>query len=169
MRAINLFVFFSIFIVSGCTTIQVAEVVTKTSIKVAEGVEDVASKAIKNISKSEEKKEKEDILLKEKEELNAKKSEEGKVATKQKKIAKVNFIGKTLDELIKRYGEPSLIRNDTNTKTVRFDTLNCRVFIYFNNSFQKPRAEYFEIRDTKGNLVDRKYNIDNCFNEIANA
>jgi hypothetical protein len=31
---------------------------------------------------------------------------------------------------------------------------------------KKPKAEYYEIRDTKGELIDEKEKIKRCFKEI---
>ena len=72
-----------------------------------------------------------------------------------------------MPELIKEFGEPALIRLDGTTKTARFDTSSCRLFVFFNLKIKKPGVDYYEIRNTKGNLVDRKKNIEKCFKEIS--
>ena len=162
MRAIN--IFFIFILLYGCTTIQVAEVVTKTSIKVAEVV--TKTTKIITISKEEDIKENEDILKKEKGEITQKKKIGKAVSMKQQKISTIKLLGKTLDELLQEIGNPSLIREDGNTKTVRFDTSSCRLFVYFNKSDNKKKVEYYEIRNINGNLIDRKENINKCFKEI---
>ena len=79
------------------------------------------------------------------------------------KIVEVNFFSKTLDELRQDLGNPSLLRNDGGTQMARFDTLGCRLFFFFNSNLNLPRVEHFEIRDTKGNLIDKKEHIQNCY------
>ena len=39
-----------------------------------------------------------------------------------------------------------------NLRTARFDTQSCRIFIFFNTSIKKPRAEYYELRNAKGEI-----------------
>jgi len=41
--------------------------------------------------------------------------------------------------------------------------LGCRLFFFFNSNLNLPRVEHFEIRDTKGNLIDKKEHIQNCY------
>ena len=52
---------------------------------------------------------------------------------------------------------------------IRFDTQNCRIFIYFNSTLQKPQSEYYELRNTSGELVEEQKNIEKCFKEIKLA
>ena len=66
-----------------------------------------------------------------KEKVVIEKKREEAVAIKQKKITAIKFLGKTMSELINEFGRPDLIREDGNTKTVRFDTSSCRLFLYF--------------------------------------
>ena len=156
MKAINIFATLFVFFLSGCATIQVAEVVTKTSIKVAE---EVKKNTTENTSDkgTPTKKEKEIVIAKEKEK---------KVSKKQKNITKINIMNRTLDDLKNEFGEPILTRLDGNTKTIRFDTNKCRLFIYFDKNIKKPKAKYYEIRDTNGNLIGNKEKINECFKEI---
>ena len=81
-------------------------------------------------------------------------------------IATINFIGKTLDELTEKLGEPKLLREDGKSITARFDTQSCRIFIFFNTSIKKARAEYYELRNIRGELVEKQKNIEECFSEI---
>ena len=81
-------------------------------------------------------------------------------------VASINFIGKKLNHLIKDYGKPSLIREDGNVKIARFDTNNCRFFIFFDMRSDKSGSEYFEIRYINGDLIDKKNKIKNCYKEI---
>jgi len=178
MRAIHILFFLLIIIFNGCTAIEVAEGVAKVSIKVAEKVRETKSETITMITENEKKdkkiksvdtlKEKEESvdILKEKEEVVIEKRKEKIVANKQKKITAIKILGESLDQLTQNFGKPKLIREDGNVKVVRFDTSSCRLFIYFDLLTKKSKAEYFEIRDTKGRLIEKKHNINKCFQEI---
>ena len=107
-----------------------------------------------------------DKPVKEKEKIIVEKKKERDVAKKQKRITTIKFLGKTLPELIKEFGIPDLTREDGNTKTVRYDTLSCRLFLYFNSTINISRVEHYEIRDTKGNLINRSKDLEKCFHEI---
>tara|TARA_Y100000590_G_scaffold448256_1_gene584646 strand:+ start:599 stop:1087 length:489 start_codon:yes stop_codon:yes gene_type:complete len=157
----------------GCASIEVAEVVTKTSIKVAEKVSD----AKKLVSGSEETDEADEeniisekqskIMISEKKAEISKKKKRNKTASiKQKKISAYNFLGKNLNELSNKFGSPSLIREDGNTKTARFDTQSCRFFVYFNLADNKELVKYYEIRNMEGDIIDKDKKINNCYKEI---
>ena len=122
-------------------------------------------KVTDDIEREKEKKVTDDIT-KEKEKIVVEKIREKVVAIKQKKLTTIKFLGKTLPKLIKEFGKPALMREDGNTKTIRYDTLSCRLFLYFNLTINISRVEYYEIRDTKGNLMDRSKDIEKCFQEI---
>ena len=167
MRAIHLLLFFSIIVLCGCSTIEVAKEVTKATKSIKTSIDNI-------VSTQEEEKQPDDIqeeeqpddVEKEKEKIIVEKKKERDVAKKQKKITTIKFLGKTLPELIKEFGYPDLTRQDGNTKTVRFDTLSCRLFLYFNLTINQSRVEHYEIRDTKGNLVNKNKDIKKCFQEI---
>tara|TARA_B100000029_G_scaffold310949_1_gene303466 strand:+ start:41 stop:565 length:525 start_codon:yes stop_codon:yes gene_type:complete len=171
MRAINIFIFF-IFL-HGCASIEVAEVVTKTSIKVAEKVAD-AKTLISGSKETEDnneevaisQKQSEIIISEKKEEISKEKKKIKTASIKQKKISSYNFLGKSLNELSNEFGNPSLIREDGNTKTARFDTKSCRFFVYFNLTDNKKLVRYYEIRNMKGDIIDKNKKINNCYNEI---
>ena len=168
MRAINILLFFSILILYGCSTIEVAKEVTKATKSIKTSIDNIASVQEKTkVSDNAEKEKKQpDDIEKEKEKIVVEKKKERDVAKKQKKITTIKFLGKTLPELIKEFGYPDLTREDGNTKTVRFDTLSCRLFLYFNLTINQSRVEHYEIRDTKGNLVNKNKDIKKCFQEI---
>ena len=163
----RLFLFFSfIILLSGCTSIEVAKEINKVTTSIKKSVTNI----VKNKEKPKEKpREKEDSKKLEKEiELEKKiikteKKKEKKLAKQQKKIVEVNFFSKTLDELRQDLGNPSLLRNDGHIQMARFDTLSCRLFFFFNSNQNLPRVQHFEIRDTKGNLIDKKEHIQNCY------
>lgn len=159
MRAINFLIFF-IFL-NGCTTIEVAEVFTKTSIKVVEGVSGESREVIEN-----EKNKQVENLPDPKKEISKEKKISKATSVKQRKISTLKLLGKSLEDLLKEIGDPVLIREDGNTKTARFDTTSCRLFVYFNNSINNEIVEYYEIRDKNGDLIDKKENINQCFKEV---
>ena len=164
MRAIYILFILFVVILNGCTTVQIAKEVTKAG--------DSVKTTIQKITKTQDESEKTDNiseeknLLEEKEEIVVEKKKEKAVISKQKKITTINLQGKTLSQIIQDFGEPSLTRIDGNTKTVRFNTLSCRLFIYFDASVKKPKIEYYEIRNTQGDLIDKKEKINKCFKEI---
>ena len=152
---------------------EVAEVVTKTSIKVAEKVSD--AKTLISGSKEAEgdneevgvsEKQSEVIISEKKEEISKEKKKVKTASIKQKKISSYNFLGKSLNELSNEFGNPSLIREDGSTKTARFDTKSCRFFVFFNLADNKELVRYYEIRNMKGDIIDKNKKINNCYNEI---
>ena len=53
--------------------------------------------------------------------IEQQKKKEKNLAKKQQEIVIINFLGKTLEEIILEIGEPFLIRKDGNTNTARFE------------------------------------------------
>ena len=158
MRAIYILSILLIITLNGCATIEIAKEVTKVGDSIKTTIQKAAKKK-NDLEKTED-------VTKEKEEIIVAKKKEEAVINKQKKIAVINIQGKTLNQLTQDFGKPDLIREDGNTKAVRFDTSSCRLFIYFNLELKKPKAEYYEIRNTKGELIDKKEKINKCFEEI---
>ena len=161
----RLFLFFSfIILLSGCTSIEVAKEINKVTTGIKKSVTNIIKNKEKPIEKEDPKKlEKEIELELELEIIKTEKKKEKKLVKQQKQIVKINFFSKTLDELRQDLGNPSLLRNDGGTQMARFDTLDCRLFFFFNSNLNLPRVEHFEIRDTKGNLIDKKEHIQNCY------
>ena len=159
MRAIYIFVFFLIMIIQGCTTIEVAKEVTKATSSVKKTIENISGK---------EKKDKEDAIIKEKEDIVIKKTKKEKIAIKQKEIVKIEIIGRTIKDLAYEFGRASFVRNDGNTKTLRYDTRDCRIFIFFNLNNKNSKAEYYEIRNLIGSLIEKDEDIKNCLEQINN-
>ena len=172
MRAIYILSILLIITLNGCATIEIAKEVTKVGDSIKTTIQK-ATKKQNDFEKTEDvTKEKEDIVVakekeeKEKEEIIVAKKKEKAVINKQKEIAVIKIQGKTLNQLTKNFGKSDFIREDGNTKTVRFNTSTCRLFVYFNLGVKKPKAEYYEIRNTKGELIDKKEKINKCFKEI---
>ena len=167
----RLFLFFSfIILLPGCTSIEVAKEVNKVATSIKKSVTNIIKNKEKPIEKEDPKKLETELekeieleLELEKEIIKTEKKKEKKLVKQQKQIVKINFFSKTLDELRQDLGNPSLLRNDGGTQMARFDTLGCRLFFFFNSNLNLPRVEHFEIRDTKGNLIDKKEHIQNCY------
>ena len=174
MRAIFIFTIYTILCLTGCATVEVAKEVTKASKSVKTSVSKIfesteenggQEKSINNNTNINER-EIELKIKKSKEEISKEKEKASKVVTKQKKIANINLLNMQISELNKIIGNPSLIREDGNVKTLRFDSKSCRFFIFMNSKVSTPKVKYYEIRDTKGELIDVQKKIENCFNEI---
>ena len=172
MRAIYILSILLIITLNGCATIEIAKEVTKVGDSIKTTIQKAAKKQ-NDFEKTEDvTKEKEEIIVakkkeeKEKEEIIVAKKKEEAVINKQKEIAVINIQGRTLNQLTQNFGKYDFIREDGNTKTVRFNASSCRLFVYFNLDVGKPKAEYYEIRNTKGELIDKKEKINKCFKEI---
>ena len=170
----RIFFFFTfILILNGCTTIEVAKGVSKVSSSIETSVKKMAGKEEKEeeIKEKEEESINENISLeekvsaakKEKEVVEVEKTRQKKVVKKQKEVIKINFVGKTINEIYMRLGDSNLFRLDGNTQTMRYDNDACRLFLFFNSSIPIPRVEYFEIRNPNGKLINEKSNIEKCY------
>ena len=170
MRAIYIFIILLTVILNGCASVEVAKEVTKATNSVGTTIKKIVL-GQDEVEKDEnliveDDVEKTENLIIEKEEIITAKKKERAVINKQQDITVINIQGRTLNQLTENFGEPDLIRKDGNTKSVRFNTSSCRVFIYFNLKVNKPKAEYYEIRDINGDLIDKKEKINKCFMEI---
>ena len=175
MGAIYILSILLIITLNGCATVEIAKEIRKASDSIKTTILKSAKKQ-NDFEKTEDvTKEKEEIIVakekeeKEKEEIIVAKKKEGAVINKQKEIAVIKIQGKTLNQLTQNFGKSDFIREDGNTKTVRFNTSTCRLFVYFNLGVKKPKAEYYEIRNTKGELIDEKEKINKCFTEIQKS
>ena len=165
-----------ILILNGCATIEVAKEVSKVSTSIEASVKKIAGKVEKEekIKEKEESSISENISLeekvraakKEKEVVEVEKKQQKKVVKKQKEIIKINFVGKTINEIYMRLGDSDLFRLDGNTQTMRYDSNTCRLFLFFNSTIPIPRVDYFELRDEKGNLIKEKANIEDCYKKF---
>ena len=173
----RIFFFFTfILILNGCATIEVAKGVSKVSTSIGTSVKKIAGKEEKeekikekdegSISENISLEEKVNAAKKEKEIVEVEKTRQKKVIKKQKEVIKINFVGKTINEIYMRLGDPKLFRLDGNTQTMRFDSDTCRLFLFFNSTTPIPRVDYFEMRDEEGNLIKEKVNIENCYKKF---
>ena len=164
MRAIYILSILLIITLNGCTTVEIAKEVKKAGDSIKTTIQKVTKKQ-NDLEKNEDVKKTEDVI-KEKEEIIVAKKKEKAVIKKQKEIAIIKIQGKTINQLTQNFGKSDFIREDSNTRTVRFNSSSCRLFVYFNLEVKKPKAEYYEIRNTKGELINRKEKINKCFKEI---
>ena len=152
---------------TGCTTIDVAKGVTKatqsleTSIKKIFESPDEKEKKQK-ISTEEEKQK----IIVEEQKISKEQKMISAVVKKQKKISTIKLLGKTMKELNHQLGQPRLIREDGKTTTARFDSKRCRLFVFMNSAFKTPRVEYYELRNSRGELIKHQKDIELCFIEI---
>ena len=172
----RIFFFFTfILILNGCATIEVAKGVSKVSSSIETSVKKIAGKEEKEEKIKEAESINENISLeekvsaakKEKEIVEVEKTLQKKVIRKQKEVIKINFVGKTINEIYMRLGDPNLFRLDGNTQTMRFDSDTCRLFLFFNSTIPMPQVNYFEMRDEKGKLIKEKANIEKCYKKFV--
>ena len=148
--------------ISSCSTVKV----TKEVIKVTNTV---ANQVKKSISNDEVELEKKIDTKKIEEEIKIieEKKEEGKnIVKSQQKLVEINFIGKNEVEIINLLGEAELNRFDGVIYTLRYDSINCRLFLFFNQETNKKRVEYFELRNTKAKLLNSKESLEECYEEF---
>jgi len=175
MRAIFIFFILSTLLMAGCASIEVAKEVTK--------VKQSVEMSIKKILRTPDEEKKEQEILVEEQEISTdeereqiilveeqKISQEQKIVSdvvkKQKNISTINLFGKTMNELDRLLGKPFLIREDGKTITARFDSKNCKLFVFMNTTINTPSIEYYELRNNKGELIKQQKDIELCFNEI---
>jgi len=180
MRAIFFFLILTIFIITGCASVEVVKEATKATKviensfkKLFEPSDEKEPKEDRVEKESEEKQEilKEDDIIKqkilvEKQEISKEQKKMGAIIIKQKEIATIDLSRKTLKDLTQLIGRPSLIREDRKTKTARFDSKNCRLFVFMDSTLNEPLVEYYELRNELGELIDHEKNIQLCFKKI---
>jgi len=150
----------------GCTTVEV----TKEVIKVTNTISD----KVKGTMQEKEKKEQVvlDKIIEENEiekeiEIIEEKQEEGKnIVESQQKLAEINFIGKTEKNIKKLLGRAQLARIEGSVYTLRYDSNNCRLFLFINQEAKSKRVEYFELRNIKAELLNSKQSLEQCYREF---
>ena len=150
----------------GCSTLEVTKEVIKVTNTISNKVKDSVpqketdeEKVLKKII--EEKEIKEEI-----ENIQEKKEEEKNIVESQQKLAEINFIGKKEDKILNLLGQPQLSRVDGSVYTLRYDSDNCRLFLFFNESTTDKRVEYFELRDSRAGLLNSKQSLEQCYREF---
>ena len=148
-------------LISGCSTVEV----TKEVIKVKNTVTSI-------VKESPPQKEKEEIfeeimeIEEEIEIIEKKQKEEKNIVENQQKLAEINFIGKTEDKILSLLGNAQLARVDGSVYTLRYNSENCRLFLFFNKKTKNKRIEYFELRNTKAELLNSKQSLEQCYREF---
>ena len=171
MRLFLLMLYF--LFLESCTTVEVGKEIIKAGNSVKTTVSEIItnkkddSKIIeeKNIEaetefqiEAEIEAEIEIITIEQKEQKN--------IVETQQKIFQINFLGYSLNEIKKILGETKLAREDGNTYLLRYDSKSCRLFLFFNLQIINKKVEYFELRDTKGNLLKSRQSIEECYREF---
>ena len=182
MRAISLLLILVTFLMTGCASVEVAKGMTKlkesikTSVNNLMESQDIGAKEQKTLVENKEATKKEIIneettnkeleILVEKKEVSKEQERVTKLVTKQKKIASLNLLDKTIKELSESIGQPILIRKDGKTTMARFDSNNCRLFVFTGSTNKPPQIKYYELRNDKGELIEIQKDIESCFKEI---
>ena len=150
----------------GCSTIEV----TKEVIKVTNAISNKVKESAQQKETDEKKilnKTIEEIEIKEEiENIQEKKEENKNIVESQQKLAEINFIGKTEDKILSLLEQPQLSRVDGLVYTLRYDSENCRLFLFFNKSSTNKRVEYFELRGGKADLLNSKQALEQCYREF---
>ena len=163
----RIFLFFILsFLLWSCTTVEV----TKEVIKVTNTV---ANKVKGSVLQNEEKKEsvveeiiEENKIEEEREIIEEKQEIEKNIIENQQKLADINLIGKTENKILSLLGKAQLSRIDGSVYTLRYDSDNCRMFLFFNEKNKSKSVEYFEIRNKKAELLNSRKKLEDCYKEF---
>ena len=175
MRLFLLMLYF--LFLESCTTVEVGKEIIKAGNSVKTTVSEIItnkkddSKIIeeKNIeaeTESQIEAETESQIEAEKEIITIEQKEQKNIVKTQQKISQINFLGNSLNEIKKILGESKLAREDGNAYMLRYDSKSCRLFLFFNLQIINKKVEYFELRDTKGNLLKSRQSIEECYREF---
>ena len=154
-------------LVWGCSTVEVTKEVIKVTNTVTDKVKDSViqkKESTESIVKeiAEEKEIEEEIeIIEEKKEL------EKNIIENQQKLADINFIGNSENIIFELLGEAQLSRIDGSVYTLRYDSNNCRLFLFFNQKTNIKRVEYFELRNSKAELLNSKDSLESCYREFG--
>ena len=171
MRLFLLMLYF--LFLESCTTVEVGKEIIKAGNSVKTTVSEIitnkedGSKIIeeKNIEAETESQIEAEIEA-EKEIITIEQKEQKNIVETQQKISQINFLGNSLNEIIKILGESKLTREDDNVYMLRYDSKSCRLFLFFNLQIINKKVEYFELRDTKGILLKSRQSIEECYREF---
>ena len=153
-------------LVWGCSTVEVTKEVIKVTNTVTNKVKGTVAEKEKKKERVvqeiiEEKEIEEEIeIIEEKQEL------EKNIIENQQKLADINFIEKSENIILELLGEAQLSRIDGSVYTLRYDSNNCRLFLFFNQETNMKRVEYFELRNNKAELLNSKDSLEGCYKEF---
>ena len=74
-----------------------------------------------------------------------------------------NILGSNIFNLL---GRAQLSRIDGSVYTLRYDSDNCRMFLFFNEKNKSKSVEYFEIRNKKAELLNSRKKLEDCYKEF---
>ena len=150
----------------GCSTIEITKEVIKVTNTISNKVKESAQQKETGeqivLNKTIEEKEIEEEI----ENIQEKKEENKNIVESQQKLAEINFIGKTEDKILSLLEQPQLSRVDGFVYTLRYDSENCRLFLFFNKSSTNKRVEYFELRGVNADLLNSKQALEQCYREF---
>ena len=158
---IFLFLTLSLFI-SRCSTVDVTKEFIKVTNTVTDQVKNSILKKDTEIDTIIDSKE----IEKEIEIIEEEKELEKNIVESQQKLTEVNFIGKTELTIIDLMGKAQLSRVDGAVYTLRYDSIGCRLFLFFNQEVKNKRVEYFELRNKKAVLINSKNLLEKCYREL---
>ena len=150
----------------GCSTIEVTKEVIKVTNTISNKVKESAQQKETDEKKILNKTIEEIEIEEEIENIQEKKEENKNIVESQQKLAEINFIEKTEDKILSLLEQPQLSRVDGLVYTLRYDSENCRLFLFFNKSSTNKRVEYFELRGGKADLLNSKQAIEQCYREF---
>ena len=163
----RIFLFFILsLLLLGCSTVEVTKEVIKVTNTVTNKVKETANKKEKERGSIVEEIIEEKDIEEEIEIIEEKKEIEKNIIENQKKLADIKFIGKTENNIFNLLGQAQLMRTDGSIYTLRYDSSNCRLFLFFNIEKEEKRVEYFEIRNKKTQLLNSKQKLNNCYKEF---
>ena len=153
-------------LVLGCSTVEVTKEVIKVTNTITEQIKESIPKKENEVEGvieeliEEEEIEEEIAIIEEKQE------EEKNIVESQQKLAEINFIGNTENKILNLLGKAQLTRVDGSVYTLRYDSDNCRLFLFFNKEAENKRVEYFELRNSKAGLLNSKQSLEQCYREL---
>ena len=162
---ILIFLTLSLF-VWGCSTVEVTKEVIKVSNTITNKIKEPVTKKENNKQVVLDEIIDEKQIEQEIEVIEEKQEEEKGIVESQQRLAELNFIGKTEKVILNMLGEAQLTRLDGSIYTLRYDSNNCRLFLFFNEEIKNKRVEYFELRNTKAELLNSKQSLENCYREF---
>ena len=153
-------------LVLGCSTVEVTKEVIKVTNTITEQIKESIPKKENEVEgvieelMEEEEIEEEIAIIEEKQE------EEKNIVESQQKLVEINFIGNTENKILNLLGKAQLTRVDGSVYTLRYDSNNCRLFLFFNQEAENKRVEYFELRNSKAELLNSKQSLEQCYREL---
>ena len=155
------------FFLSNCTTVEVTKEIIKASNTVQKSISSIAIDEDTDQKKENTQEEVSiESIEKEKEIINIEQSEEKNILENQQKIVDINFIDNQINAIKELLGKSDLSRKDGNTYLLRYDSVGCRLFLFFDINEKNKKVKHFELRDIKGELIESKQSIEQCYREF---